>query len=85
MDESLNYLLPRQDSHAWMMLTGDYVSAIMAKLCGVDLSSEEFKPGQIVQTSVARINAIVLNVSDEICRNLAFCVIALHHCIYGKC
>ncbi|UAA86667.1 sarcosine oxidase subunit gamma [Acinetobacter thermotolerans] len=67
MNEYLNYLLPRQDSHAWMLLTGDYVSAIMAKLCGVDLSAEAFKPGQIVQTSVARINAIVLNVSDEIC------------------
>ena len=67
IDESLNYLLPRQDSHAWMILTGEYISAIMAKLCGVDLSAEEFKPGHIVQTSVARINAIVLNVSDEVC------------------
>ena len=67
MNEYINYLLPRQDSHAWIMLTGEYVSAIMAKLCGVDLSPEEFEPGHIVQTSVARINAIVLNVSDEVC------------------
>jgi sarcosine oxidase subunit gamma len=36
----------------------------MAKLCAVDLSAESFVVGQIAQTSVARINAIVMNVSD---------------------
>lgn len=63
----LNYILPRQDSHAWMMLTGEYIAMVMAKLCGVDLRDEAFKPGQIVQTSVARVNAIVLNMSDATC------------------
>lgn len=68
MEEArLNYLLPRQDSHAWLMLTGETVALVMAKLCGVDLSDEAFKSGQIAQTSVARVNAIVLNVSDSDC------------------
>jgi len=36
----------------------------MAKLCGVDLQQQAFTVGQVAQTSVARINAIVINVSD---------------------
>jgi sarcosine oxidase, subunit gamma len=68
LDETkLNYMLPRQDSHAWLMLTGESVAMVMAKLCGVDLMEEAFKPGHIVQTSVARVNAIVFNVSDTAC------------------
>ena len=64
MDETANYLLPRQDSHAWIQLTGQYVTVVMAKLCGVNLEQDEFAVGQIAQTSIARINAIVINVSD---------------------
>ncbi|OAL86721.1 sarcosine oxidase subunit gamma [Acinetobacter terrae] len=65
MTEHSHYLLPRQDSHSWIALTGKYISLVMAKLCGVDLSTEVFSVGQIAQTSVARINAIVINVSDD--------------------
>lgn len=65
MDDDLNYLLPRQDSHALFQLTGPYLALIMAKLCAVDLSEHAFMAGQVVQTSVARINAIVMNVSDD--------------------
>ena len=64
LNDSANYLLPRQDSHAWIQLTGNWVALVMAKLCAVDLSAEAFAAGQIAQTSVARINAIVMNVSD---------------------
>ncbi len=64
MDHRANYLLPRQDSHACIQLTGDSIAFVMAKLCAVDLSAESFVVGQIAQTSVARINAIVMNVSD---------------------
>lgn len=64
MDERVNYLLPRQDSHAWIQLTGQHVALVMAKLCGVDLQQHTFTVGQVAQTSVARINAIVINVSD---------------------
>ena len=65
-DARRNYLLPRQDSHAWLQLSGVYGSAVMAKLCAVDLRAGAFPVGAVAQTSVARINVIVVNVgSDE--------------------
>ncbi len=65
-DARRNYLLPRQDSHAWLQLSGVHCSAVMAKLCGVDLRARAFPVGAVAQTSAARINVIVLNVgSDE--------------------
>ena len=66
MDASRNYLLPRQDSHAWLQIRGQAVPALMAKLCAVDLSSNAFAYGAIAQTSVARINAIVINVGEDV-------------------
>ncbi|CAM4089060.1 hypothetical protein CCOS865_02384 [Pseudomonas reidholzensis] len=63
-DEQRNYLLPRQDSHAWVQLSGDECSAVMAKLCGVDLRAQAFALGAVAQTSVARINVIVVNVGS---------------------
>lgn len=68
-----HYLLPRQDSHTCIQLTGDCAPQLMAKLCGVDLATEQFKAGDVVQTSVARINAIIMNVSDNITRFNIFC------------
>lgn len=56
-----SYTLPRQDTHAWLALTGQHASDVMAKLCGVDLSPATFPAGKVAQTSVARINAIVIN------------------------
>ncbi|WP_459205903.1 sarcosine oxidase subunit gamma [Pseudomonas sp. MLB6B] len=64
-DERRSYLLPRQDSHAWLQLSGVRCSAVMAKLCGVDLRAEAFAVGAVAQTSAARINVIVINVGDE--------------------
>ncbi|MFC3609445.1 sarcosine oxidase subunit gamma [Stutzerimonas tarimensis] len=58
---SANYLLPRQDSHAWLMLTGEWISQVMAKLCAVDLRPEAFPRGSVAQTSAARINVIIVN------------------------
>jgi len=65
MDERANYLLPRQDSHAWIQLSGAHIAEVMAKLCAVDMRLDVFQVGQVAQTSVARINAIVVNVSDQ--------------------
>lgn len=59
-----NYLLPRQDSHAWLLLTGEHIAAVMAKLCGVDLRAEAFPVGAVAQTSAARINVIVVNLPE---------------------
>lgn len=56
-----SYLLPRQDSHAWLALTGAHLPELFAKLCGVDLRADAFPVGAVVQTSVARLNATVVN------------------------
>lgn len=61
LDHKANYLLPRQDNHAWFQLSGDHLTEVMAKLCGVDLSPQVFGPGAVAQTSAARINVIVIN------------------------
>lgn len=60
LDERRNYLLPRQDSHAWLQLSGVHYAEVMAKVCGVDLRPTTFAPGAVAQTSAARINVIVL-------------------------
>lgn len=64
-DTQRNYLLPRQDSHAWLQLSGVHASAVMAKLCGVDLRAEVYPVGAVAQTSAARINVIVVNVGSD--------------------
>lgn len=61
LDHRANYLLPRQDSHACVLLSGGVIAQVMAKLCGVDLSAPAFKPGAVAQTSVARTNAIIIH------------------------
>mgnify|MGYP006175524821 CR=1 FL=1 len=60
-DQVANYLLPRRDSHAWLQLSGATISQVMAKLCGVDLRSAAFPVGSVAQTSVARVNGIIVN------------------------
>lgn len=54
------YPVPRQDSHAWFLLTGESAAAMFAKLCAVDLRPGKFDDLAIAQTSVARISAIVI-------------------------
>jgi sarcosine oxidase subunit gamma len=65
LDHQANYLLPRQDSHAWLQLRGDCIAEVMAKVCGVDLRAQAFPAGAVAQTSVARINAIVINIGGS--------------------
>ncbi|SDU30914.1 aminomethyltransferase family protein [Halopseudomonas salegens] len=59
-----HYLLPRADSHAWLHLSGADVPQLMAKLCAIDLRAAAFAPLALVQTSVARNTAIVVNSSQ---------------------
>jgi sarcosine oxidase subunit gamma len=54
------YLLPRADSHCWFALTGRYAAETFSKVCGVDLRDEKFAQGDIAQTSLARVNAIII-------------------------
>lgn len=53
------YPLFCQNSHAWLVVKGDQTPKMMAKLCGVDLSSDAFKVGDVAQTQMALINCIV--------------------------
>ena len=55
------YPLYCQHSHAWFALTGSHLPELMAKICGVDLRSEAFPEGAVVQTSVARVSAIIIH------------------------
>lgn len=64
-DGQASYLLPRQDSHAWLALTGAHLPELLAKVCGVDLGADAFSIGAVAQTSVARLNAIVVNAGTE--------------------
>ncbi|WP_024656280.1 sarcosine oxidase [Pseudomonas syringae USA007] len=74
LDHSAHYLLPREDSHAWLQLSGACVAQVMAKVCGVDLRPQAFGPGSVAQTSAARINVIVINVGaqNELCLQILF-------------
>ncbi|UZZ09737.1 sarcosine oxidase [Ectopseudomonas mendocina] len=78
------YLLPRQDSHAWLVLSGTCGAEAMAKLCGVDLSASAFAVGQVAQTSAARINVIVANLplGDAACLHI-LCDRASVHYLWG--
>ena len=53
------YPLFCQSSHAWFVVNGGQKSEMMAKLCGVDLSSDAFSVGDVAQTQMALINCIV--------------------------
>lgn len=54
------YQVPRRESHAWFRVTGAAAAAMFAKLCAVDLRAKKFAELDIAQTSVARLNAIVV-------------------------
>ena len=54
------YLVPRQHSHFWFLVSGERAAAMFAKLCGVDLRAGKFANGRIAQTSLARMNAVVI-------------------------
>lgn len=54
------YPVPRSDGSAWLTMTGRHAPSCMAKLCGVDLRSKKFPEGCVAQTSVARLNAVVV-------------------------
>ncbi len=55
------YPLFCQDSHAWLELSGAHLANIMAKVSAVDMREPAFAVGSIAQTSVAKVNAIVIH------------------------
>lgn len=51
---------PRRDSHCWFRLQGGPSVDCLQKLCGIDLRAHQFPVGSVAQTSIARLNAIVI-------------------------
>ncbi len=68
------YLMPRADSHAWFALTGSHTTEMFAKVCGVDLRPKKFENGAIAQTSLARLNAVIIR--NDLGSTTAFFVLA---------
>ena len=64
------YSVPRYDASAWLYITGEQASTMFAKICGVDLRVNKFQNGNIAQTSIARINGIIIR--DDIYEIPAF-------------
>ena len=54
------YPVLRREANCWFLVTGDNSAAMFAKLCAVDLRPGHFAHGRIAQTSLARINAIIV-------------------------
>jgi sarcosine oxidase subunit gamma len=54
------YPVPRADTNCCFGVTGRFAGAMFAKLCGVDLRPEKFADRLVAQTSIARLNAIVI-------------------------
>ncbi len=54
------FLVPRQHSQIWFRITGCKSVDMLAKLCAIDFRDSNFKMLQVAQTSVARLNAIIL-------------------------
>lgn len=58
--EPRGFPMPRQEGFCWYALTGAHAAKVMAKLCGVDLRPHKFADGEVAQTSVARLSAVVV-------------------------
>jgi sarcosine oxidase subunit gamma len=59
------YPMPRRHSHAWFALQGEAAPDMLSKLCAIDFRRHRFDELSIAQTSVARLNAIVLRADVE--------------------
>jgi len=62
--------VPRGETHAWFRITGSESANMFAKICGVDLRPAKFSDGSMAQTSVARLNAVI--VRDDLGEVLAY-------------
>jgi sarcosine oxidase, subunit gamma len=59
------YPMPRRHSHAWFAVEGEAAPEMLSKLCAIDFRPQRFDDLSIAQTSVARLNAIVLRADIE--------------------
>lgn len=68
------YCLYCQHSHGAFVISGASIANMFAKVCAVDLSINSFAEGAIAQTSVARVNAIIVRMEGD--KNNAFLVLS---------
>ncbi len=54
------YPVPRRDTNCWFMISGVHADALFAKLCAIDLRPHKFLNLAVAQTSIARLNGIVI-------------------------
>ena len=59
-DEVEAFPVPRGDGYFWFLISGKFAGAMFAKICGVDLRPKYFGELEIAQTSVARMNVVVV-------------------------
>ena len=54
------YQVPRAETNFWLALTGTYTPALFTKICAGDLCEQATPANSVVQTNVARLNAIII-------------------------
>ncbi|MBD5771833.1 aminomethyltransferase family protein [Marinomonas colpomeniae] len=59
------YRLYCQHSHGAFIVSGAPIADMFAKICAVDLNIDSFSEGAIAQTSVARVNAIIVRMEGD--------------------
>ncbi len=59
------YLLERGDSHSCFEVCGEKADEMFAKICGVDLRPHKFTNLSVAQTSVGRMNSIVIRYDKD--------------------
>ena len=52
--------VPRGEGYFWFLVSGEHAGSMFAKICGVDLRAQNFGLLEIAQTSVARMNVVVI-------------------------
>lgn len=52
--------VPRGEGYFWFLVSGSEAGSMFAKICGVDLRAEKFPELHIAQTSVARMNVVIV-------------------------
>jgi sarcosine oxidase subunit gamma len=61
IDEEIEaFPVPRGDGYFWFLVSGAHAGAMFAKICGVDLRPEKIPQLEIAQTSVARMNVVII-------------------------
>lgn len=54
------YPVPRAGTNCWFLISGRHGATMFSKVCGVDLRPDKFPVGAVAQTSIARLNGIVI-------------------------